>query len=292
MANLNIELKGLKGLQSLDSLLSESPISQIQLESIEQLSVDSLVPSEYQPRKIWDEDALSELAASISSQGIIQPLIVRPKENNKFEIIAGERRWRAAIEAGLTFVPAVIRDVEDNIALAFALIENIQREDLGSLEEASAFYRFQNDFSMTHSDIAKMVGRSRASVTNTIRLLSLSDAVKRLLEDKSLSMGHARALLSLEENEQLELAQRIVDQKLTVREIEGLVHQEKSPKVSTNSKKSNTYGARQDFWETELSKKFSSKVTVKLNDNGVGRIIIHVDNPSEIDWLINNINIL
>jgi len=290
VANLNIELRGLRGLSSLDNLLNEAPTKD-QLENIQQLSIDSLMPSKYQPRKIWDEQALSELAESICSQGIIQPLIVRSKDDNKFEIIAGERRWRAAKLAGLTSIPAVIRDVEDNVALAFALIENIQREDLNPLEEAYAFCRFKDDFSMTHSDIAKMVGRSRTSITNTIRLLSLDDSVKKLLEENHLDMGHARALLTLDTTEQVDLAQKIADQKLSVRQAEELAYTRKIQKSRAPSERVNKYTSKQEFWASELSKKLSTKVTVKLNNSGEGKVIIHIEDPSEIDWLLNNISI-
>jgi ParB family chromosome partitioning protein len=252
------------------------------------------VPGKFQPRKLINDETLSELAASIKSQGVIQPIVVR-RAGEQFEIIAGERRWRAAKLAELTHVPAVVRHVADNIALAFALIENIQREDLNPIEEAMAYERFYQEFQMNHSDIADMVGKSRSSVSNAIRLLSLSEPVKKLVEEGALEMGHARALLSLTPEEQAGLAEKIVAENLTVREAEKRVQLMKQPKggeghLQKEPQKFN-YADKYHYWSSELSKKFSSEVSIKLNNDGKGKVIIHVESPDDVDWLIDHINI-
>jgi len=235
-----------------------------------------------------DQDALMELADSIKAQGIIQPIIAR-RLGGKYEIIAGERRWRAAKIAKLTEVPVIVKEIDNHTVLAFSLIENIQREDLNPIEEAVAFARFSEEFSMTHLDIAKMIGRSRAAVSNAIRLLSLSDSVKVLLKERMLDMGHARALLTLELEEQQLLAERIIEKTLTVRETEKLARTMKLPR--TRKKKSVVNDDRSRCWANELTKKLSSKVTINLNNSGSGTVVIHVDSPDEIDWFVKHIRV-
>ena len=185
----NLELKGLKFLRALDNSFQDG--ESIPSESITHLAVELLNSGKYQPRKQFDESILDELANSIKVQGIIQPLIVRKIAEECYEIIAGERRWRAAKKAGLTYVPVIIRNIDDNVALAFSLIENIQRENLNPIEEALALNRFREEFDMTHEDIAQMIGRSRVSVTNTLRLLSLDSRVIEMLNEGKIDMGHA-----------------------------------------------------------------------------------------------------
>lgn len=187
------------------------------------LSISNLKPGIYQPRKDLSPEALEELAASIQSRGIIQPIVVRHLPTGGYEIIAGERRWRAAKQAGLKQVPCLIKQVEDRGAIAMALIENIQREDLNAMEEAQALERLQNEFNLTHQQVAEVIGKSRTTVTNLLRLNQLSDDVKRLLETKQLEMGHARALLMLEGEQQVEIAQQVAKKQLTVRQTEQLV---------------------------------------------------------------------
>jgi ParB family chromosome partitioning protein len=286
----NIELKGLKGLRILGEIVSESQTPIPTLQNILHLPLDFLTPGKYQPRKHIDEFSLIELADSIKTQGIIQPLVVRKIEHNQYEIIAGERRWRAAKIAGFLEVPSIVRDITDNVALAFALIENIQRENLNPIEEAEAFSRFKEEFSMTHADIAQMIGRSRASITNTTRLLSLSNQVRTWLQEKKLDMGHARALLTLQPEKQLSLAQKIIEKQLTVRETEKLANALKLPRKKNDTLKEN-YHAKYMYWTNTLSEKFCSVVSVKLNKEGAGKIIIDINSPDEIDWIINHIRV-
>jgi len=287
----NLELKGLRGLRELDTL-NKSPSVKTHIDPIQHLSIDSLVAGKYQPRQWWSEEELFDLSESIREHGIIQPLIVRRVEEGRYEIIAGERRWRAARLAGLETAPAIVRDIEDNIALAFALIENIQRQDLNPLEEAVAFARFKDEFAMTHADIAKMVGRSRTSVTNTMRLLSLCDPVKQLLTEGRVEMGHARALLTLDAEQQTSLAHKIVMGQLTVRQAEKLADALKFPsEISSDGKNRVLNDEQQSLWCEELAKKLSARVTIKLNNKGAGKVVIHVESPEEFAWLIEHIDV-
>lgn len=287
----HLELKGLKGLRNLNALSDSKKLSSFSQETLQRLPLNSLAPGRYQPRKHIDDAVLLELAESIKSQGIIQPLIVRPREG-RYEIIAGERRWRAAKLAGLAEVPCVVREVDDNTTLAFALIENIQRENLNPIEEAEAFERFQKDFSMTHSDIAEMVGKSRTTISNALRLLALCEPVKLLLMQGRLEMGHARALLTLSDEEQLLLANQIVNSGLSVREAEKLVQATKLPQRRPEEVVvANKFDDQCSRWASELCEVFSSKVTVTFNRQGSGRVVIHVDSPDEIEWLLEHISI-
>ncbi|OAJ35586.1 putative chromosome-partitioning protein ParB [Piscirickettsiaceae bacterium NZ-RLO1] len=192
-------------------------------ETLKYLPIDVLQRGQYQPRRDMDPDALESLAASIRKQGVVQPIVVRPVGGEKFEIIAGERRWRASQLAGKETIPAVIRDIPDDIALALALIENIQREDLNPIEEAAALQRLIDEFDMTHQQVAEVVGRSRAAVSNLLRLMALESSVKTMLERGDLEMGHARALLSLAKNQQIQSARQVVARELSVRDTERLV---------------------------------------------------------------------
>ena len=251
------------------------------------LSIDHLQRGKYQPRKDINPESLQELASSIRIQGILQPIVVRPISKKKYEIIAGERRWRAAKLAGLAEVPTLIRDVSDEAAIAIALIENMQREDLNPIEEAMTMDRLCREFEMTHQQVAEAVGKSREAITNLLRLMKLQPVVKQMLEEGSLDMGHARALLTLDAEPQIRLAQQIIEEKLSVREAEKLVNNIKNPLREAKSKviPFNDH-ERYYYWSAELTKKFSSKVTVKLNQEGRGEIIIHVDSPEQIDKLI------
>lgn len=284
----NLELKGLRNLSGLDDLLAESKKEEFIKENIFHLPINYLVSGKYQPRSIIDDESLHELAISIKSQGIILPLLVRRLEKEKFEIIAGERRWRAAMLSELKTVPAIIRDIPDQTACAFALIENIQRESLNAIDEAIAFERLISEFFLTHEEIAERVGKSRSTVTNLIRLLGLDDEVKELLRTRKIEMGHARALLVLEGFKQRELAQQILTKNLSVRDTEKLVQKIKllpaSPVVVENPYKDHI-----SQWQNDLAKKLSSSVKIQLNDKGEGKIIISVRSPEEIDWLIKNI---
>ena len=283
----NLELKGLRNLLGLDSLLAESKTAEFVKENIFHLPVNFLATGKYQPRTVMDDASLQELATSIKSQGIILPLLVRKIDAEKFEIIAGERRWRAAMIAGLKTVPAIIRDIPDQTACAFALIENIQRESLNAIDEAVAFERLISEFFLTHEEIAERVGRSRSTVTNLIRLLGLDEEVKELLRTRKIEMGHARALLVIDESKQRELAQQILIKNLSVRETEKLVQKIKLPSVPVVGE--NTYKKYITQWQNDLAKKLSTSVKIQLNNKGEGRVIISVRSSEEIDWLIKNI---
>src|SRR5512140_1107758 len=213
-----------KGLgRGLDALLSGND-DQASHETLQTIGIDRLVPGKYQPRTRMDEASLEELAQSIREQGLMQPVLVRPVGGGRFEIIAGERRWRAAQRAGLTEIPALVRPVADQAALALALVENIQREDLNPLEEANGLQRLIDEFGLTHDAAAKAVGRSRSAVSNLLRLRELAKPVQEYLLDGRIDMGHARALLGLPSGEQTAAATRIVNMGLSVREAERLVH--------------------------------------------------------------------
>ncbi len=281
-----LELKGFKGLQNLDTLLADIRSEEFTKENIFELPIDKLVSGKYQPRTDFNNVAINELALSIQSQGILLPLIVRRTGLEKFEIIAGERRWQAAKIAGLQTVPAIIREISDETALAFGLIENIQREGLNPIDEAMAFIRLREEFAMTHEEIAERVGRSRASVTNLMRLVSLPDNVKGLLRVGKIEMGHARALLSLDEERQHQLADDIVNKNLSVRETEKLVQKEKLPNQTAIVTK-RKHDEQIIQWEKYLSEKISSKVKISLNDKGEGKIVISISSPEEIEWLVN-----
>lgn len=280
----SIELRGFKKLNGLDDLLSASKnVGHVSSEMVVSLSVNELKPGKYQPRTLIPEEALKELALSIKSEGIIQPLIVRKDESNKYEIIAGERRWRAALLAGLKSVPAIIREISHDTALAFGLIENIQREGLNPIDEASALVKLKEEFSMTHEEIATRVGRSRSAVTNLMRLVLLVPSVKTLLKKGALEMGHARTLLTLESEDQHKLANQIAIQKLSVRETERLVQKLKMKPLATIP---NRFQSKILEWESKLTSLFGSKVEVKLNNKGFGKISIQIDDPKQIESLI------
>ncbi len=222
--------KGLDALLATSSLAREKQQVADESQSISaegnlaELAISNLQPGVYQPRKEMSKEALEELAASIQSQGIIQPIVVRQLQDNRYEIIAGERRWRAAKQAGLKKVPCVIKNVEDRAAIAMALIENIQREDLNVIEEAQALERLQDEFELTHQQVAEVIGKSRTTVTNLLRLNQLDSDVKQLVEQKKLEMGgHARALLVLESGDQTDVAQVISEKQMTVRQAEQYV---------------------------------------------------------------------
>lgn len=251
-------------------------------DGLTQLSVDQIQRGKYQPRRNMDPQALDELANSIRTQGIIQPLIVRPV-GDKFEIIAGERRWRAAQLAGLTDVPVIIRDIPDEAAVAIALIENIQREDLNPIEEAIAFDRLIQEFGMTHQDVADAVGKSRTTVTNLLRLLALPEDVKKMLERGQLEMGHARTLITLPVASQLEVAQLIITRGLSVREAENIVRQLQTPHQPSSKKPMDPDIVR---LQEMLTRQLKLKVAIQCNAKGKGKLVIHYRNIKELDQLL------
>ena len=242
---------------------------------LQKLAIEFLHSGKYQPRKDMSEEALEELASSIRSQGIIQPIVVRPIAENSYEIIAGERRWRAAQIAKLDVVPCIIKDVPDEAAVAIALIENIQREDLNAMEEAIALSRLLNEFELTHQQVAEAVGKSRTTVTNLLRLNNLNDDVKILLEHGDIEMGHARCLLALEGESQSDAARLAVAKALTVRETEKLVRSilEPAPKKEPLEKDPDVKQLEQ-----QLADNLGAKVEINYNKKGKGKLVISYTN--------------
>lgn len=249
------------------------------------LSVTQIHRGKYQPRRDMDPALLEELASSIRTQGVIQPLIVRPV-GNQYEIIAGERRWRAAQLAGLTEVPVIIRDIPDEAAIAIALIENIQRENLNPIEESMALQRLIDEFEMTHQQVADAVGKSRAAVTNLLRLLSLPEEVRDLLERGRIEMGHARTLITLPEAVQLEAANLIVARGLSVRETEHLVRELQTEPVPKAPKYVDPDIAH---LQMSLAKQLKLKVAIQCNAKGRGKLVIHYRNLNELDTLVSQL---
>ncbi|MDA0119957.1 ParB/RepB/Spo0J family partition protein [Vibrio sp. T11.5] len=281
--------KGLDALLSTSSLAREKQQSALHSQELSSdgeltdLSINSLKPGVYQPRKDMEPEALEELAASIESQGIIQPIVVRQVENDKFEIIAGERRWRAARKAGLKQVPCVIKNVDDRAAIAMALIENIQREDLNVIEEAVALDRLQEEFSLTHQQVAEVIGKSRATVSNLLRLNQLEMDVKYLLSEKMLEMGHARALLALEGEQQVEVAELVAKKRMTVRQTEQLVKKCLQPQSEEKNELQDTEAQQMS---QKLSEMLSAKVAIVRAKNGASKVTISLDEPHKLEQLI------
>ncbi len=271
--------------RGLDILLGQGSSSKQSDSDLKTLGINELQRGQFQPRDDVDPDTLNELANSISAQGIIQPLVARKISYDKYEIIAGERRWHAAKIAGLSEVPVIVREIDDQVALAIGLIENIQREALTPLEEAKALRQLIEDFKMTHEEISHVVGRSRSSVSNLIRLLQLGDGAKQLLSNGDIEMGHGRALLSLSENQQLEVGNQIVQKSLSVRQTEELVKRVLNPKPV----KSNVVEPHIKAHIDALSQKLSSKTEIKNNGNK-GRIIIHYQSEDELNDILKRIN--
>jgi len=258
-------------------------------QALSYLSLEKLQRSPYQPRREFDEAALNELADSIRSQGIIQPIVVRPASDGQhYEIIAGERRWRAAQLAELAEVPVIIRDVTNETALALAIIENLQREDLNPLEEAMGLERLMSEFHLTHQDLATVVGKSRAAVTNLLRLLGLRPEVKTMLEHNDLEMGHARALLGLTEDKQVEVARAVVARGLSVRQTEALVRQ-----VQQNQDIPLAAAKRIDpdvaALEQRLSEVLCAKVAIQHGSQGKGKLVINYSSLDELDGILAHI---
>ena len=254
---------------------------------LQKLPIEFLHSGKYQPRKDMSEEALEELASSIRSQGIIQPIVVRPIAHNSFEIIAGERRWRAAQIAKLETVPCIIKDVPDEAAVAIALIENIQREDLNAMEEAVALNRLLIEFELTHQQVADAVGKSRTTVTNLLRLNNLNSDVKILLEHGDIEMGHARCLLALEGEAQSDAARLAVAKALTVRETEKLVRSilEPLPAKEITEKDPDVKQLEQ-----QLAENLGAKVEINYNKKGKGKLVISYTNLDELDGILNRIN--
>jgi ParB family chromosome partitioning protein len=258
------------------------------------LPVDALAPGKYQPRKTMDDAKLAELAESIRAQGVIQPIVVRDLGGKRYEIIAGERRWRATRLAGLAEIPAVVREVDDRTVVAMALIENIQREDLNPLEEATALQRLIDEFDLTHAQAAEAVGRSRAAVSNLLRLLELPPEIRALVETRALEMGHARALLTLAPQAAIALARQAADNGWSVREVEHRVQQLAAGKLPAgNGAKARAAKAKPQAdiatLERELSESLGTRVNVLHGRAGKGRLVIHYPDLDVLDGVLEKL---
>lgn len=276
--------KGLgRPLESLISDMGQEVLEQPQLEVLKQIDVARIRPGRYQPRRHFDEEALNELALSIAEHGILQPLVVRPIDDDGYEIIAGERRFRAGQQAGLSKVPCVVRHYNDRQALAIALIENLQRSDLNVLEVAQGLQRLVEDFSLTHESIAQLVGRSRSAVSNTLRLLELSEPVKKALGEDRIEMGHARALLTLSAAEQRALLGEILARHLTVRQTEARV---RALREGRTGKPPSAHHADIAALEERISAFMAAQVRLQHRANGAGKVVLNYRSLDELDAIL------
>ena len=279
--------------RGLDALLGESRSSADDV--YRELPLQTIQRGKYQPRRDIQPEALEELAASIRSQGVMQPVVVRSIGDDRFELIAGERRWRAAHLAGLQTIPAMVRNVPDETALALALIENVQREDLNPVEEAFALKRLQDEFAMTQLQVAEAVGKSRVTVTNLLRLLHLSPEVRGMLESGALEMGHARALLGAPEAQQQLLAEKVVAGGLSVRDTEALVRRANATAQaalpgSAHGRAATQKNADTRRLETELAGKLGAPVTIDHSARGSGRVVIRYASLDELDGILRHLH--
>ena len=272
--------------RGLDALLGDVAAAKESSSPSHTLPIEHLQRGKFQPRKDMNPEKLQELADSIKAQGIIQPIVVRKLSQDKYEIVAGERRWRAAQLAGLQQVPVVVKDIDDRATMAIALIENIQRQDLNPLEEAEALRRLLDEFTMTHQQIADAVGKSRVTVTNLLRLMDLHTEVKKLLVSGQLEMGHARALLSLDAAKQVAAAQKIAREGLTVRMAEKLV---KDAQTEPKTQKTKTIDHDTLRLQNELTAKLGAKVVIEHKDNGAGKLVIAYSTLEELDGILEQI---
>lgn len=276
--------------RNLSALLGNSTISLLDNKATTErltLAVDCLQPGKYQPRAEIEEAPLGELAASIKQQGLLQPLVVREIASGRYEIIAGERRWRACQLIGLTEIPVVLRQVDDETAMAIALVENLQREDLNAMDQARAMHRLTDEFDLTHQQVAELLCKSRTAVSNYLRLLSLNTEVKQFLEHGDLDMGHARALLMLSDEQQSQVAQLVVAKNLSVRETEKLVARVKNGKPETNVKGEITPLIKEQI-ET-LTQQLKTKIKIKPGKTGKGTLVIHYDTLQNLQAVIQQL---
>jgi ParB family chromosome partitioning protein len=283
---MNVKKRGLG--RGLDALLGEVPHAVKSEDSFDShtLPIDVLQRGKYQPRRDMNVEKLQELANSIAMQGIVQPIVVRSVSPGRYEIIAGERRWRAAQIAGLQNVPVIIKEMDDRTAIAIALIENIQREDLNSLEEAEALHRLLTEFTMTHQQVADAVGKSRATISNLLRLLELQSEVKKMLLNNQLDMGHARALLALNGEQQIVVARKIVNQGLSVRLTEQLVKELLNPKQIDSIPRIDTQITQ---FQAELDLKFDGRLKVESKKNGSGKLVFFYTTQDELNGILSKI---
>lgn len=280
--------------KGLDALLGQHAASDLAMldneHELRRLPVDLLQRSPYQPRTNFKQEALQELADSIKTQGVVQPIVVRPlSKSEKFEIIAGERRWRAAQMAGLSEIPAVVRKMDDQTAMCLSLIENIQREDLNPLEQARALSRLMKEFDMTHEAVADAVGRSRSTISNLLRLLDLNNKVKQMLEAGELEMGHARALLALVDERQVEAARRVVKGGLSVRATETLIRNLQAGPSRKGGNGTKQVDPNIRHLETELSERLGAAVSIKHTKSGKGTLQIPYNSLDELDGILSKI---
>ena len=282
---MNVKKRGLG--RGLDALLGEVP-NAVKLDNSDShtLPIDVLQRGKYQPRRDMNAEKLQELANSIAMQGIVQPIVVRSVSSGRYEIIAGERRWRAAQIAGLQNVPVIIKEMDDRTAIAIALIENIQREDLNALEEAEALHRLLTEFTMTHQQVADAVGKSRATISNLLRLLELQLEVKKMLLNNQLDMGHARALLALGGEQQIMVARKIVNQGLSVRLTEQLVKGLLNPKQTGSIPRVDTQITQ---FQAELDLKFDGRLKVESKKNGSGKLVFFYTTQDELNGILSKI---
>jgi ParB family chromosome partitioning protein len=258
-------------------------------EAIQQLPLARIERGRYQPRREFDPDALRELADSIARQGVLQPIVVRPVAGERYEIVAGERRWRAAEQAGLADIPVVVRDVDEQTALAIALIENIQRENLAPLEEAGALHRLQEEFGLTHQEVAEAVGKSRTTVTNLLRLLELGAEVRALLDAGRLDMGHARALLGLKGDAQALAARQVVARGLSVRETERLVRRLQSEDAGAEGPRAPAEDPNIRRLQDDLAERLGARVAIQHGAKGAGKLVIAYNSLDELDGILGHI---
>jgi ParB family chromosome partitioning protein len=270
--------------------------SDMQIGGIKHLPVEFIQPGQYQPRKDMHQEALEELAASIKAQGLMQPIVIRPLSSNvegkaeRYEIIAGERRWRATQLAGLDTVPVIIRDVPDDAAIAMALIENIQRENLNSMEEAQALHRLQQEFELTQQEVGDAIGKSRATVANLLRLMQLNDDVKIMLERGDIEMGHAKALLGLQELRQSEAARHVVAKEMTVRQTEAYVRNvQDESKLGSQGKEKPRANPDIQRLERTLGERLGANVAIQHSAKGKGKLVINYSNLDELDGILAHI---
>ena len=290
---MTVKKRGLAKGRGLDALLGSIQKEKLQLEAkaldhgqMKQIDVHLLKRGEYQPRRFIKEQDLQELAASIEKHGVMQPIVIRPVEDEKhpYEIIAGERRWRAAQLAGLTEVPAIVRDLSDQVAIALALIENIQRQDLNPIDQAMALQRFHDEFGLSHQEIADTVGKARTTISNLLRLLSLAEPVKDFMQQGLLDMGHARAILTLKAKDQLKVAEMVIEKSMSVRQTEQYVRALNAPKHP--KAKVNVSSDIQQLTQ-RLSDRFSAEVKIDHNKQGKGKLVISYHNLEELDGILN-----
>ena len=274
--------------RGLDALLSNDGDNQSSEETSNLIALDKLISGKFQPRKNFNQDTLKELADSIKAQGIIQPILVRMISNNQYEIIAGERRWQAAKIANLKEVPVIIKDISDSTALVMALIENIQREDLNVIEEARGIKRLIDEFNITHEEAAEAVGKSRTTVSNILRLLNLCEHAQKALETKKIEMGHARAILSLSLIDQTMMCQKIINQQLTVREVEKAVSKGETKKIPSKQSKDNDIKRM----ENELSDRFGTNISISHKQSGKGSINFKYTNLDDLERIIKKLKLL